>query len=253
MTEAVQHTIETSVEEASDGSLPPSLFHPSGVRPNDYESSSSGITEHESALKPAVSIGLARFVKSFVLALAVIAGVSAAPRPVAAETPAEFISIIGADVLQEMSSTAPLDQKEAYFRQMLRQDADLDGISRFILGPYWRIASAEQQQEFRQLFEDYLIRSDGPLLAKYSGGTFRVTASRTDAAGVIVTSQITSPQGPPIEMDWQLGLSDGRYKIQDVTIDGVSAALTRRSEIAAMIERAGGQVATLLAIMRQEG
>jgi phospholipid transport system substrate-binding protein len=54
-------------------------------------------------------------------------------------------------------------------------------------------------------------------------------------------------------MDWQLGLSDGRYKIQDVTIDGVSAALTRRSEIAAMMERAGGQVATLLAIMRQEG
>jgi phospholipid transport system substrate-binding protein len=176
-----------------------------------------------------------------------------APGPVAAETPAEFVSVIGVDVLQEMRADVPLAQKEGYFRRMLRQDADLDGISRFVLGPYWRIASAEQRQEFEKLFEDYIIRSDGPLLVEHSGGTFRVTGSRTDPAGVIVTSQIASPQGPPIEMDWQLGISDGRYKIQDISIDGVSAAMSRRSQVEAMMSRAGGQVATLLAIMRQEG
>jgi phospholipid transport system substrate-binding protein len=237
MLEMVQHTIETSVEEASDGLLRPSLLR-----------------ECESAVKPVVSTAFARFVKGFALALAVIAGISAAPRPVAAgQTPAEFISVIGADVLQEMRADVPLAQKEDYFRQMLRQDADLDGISRFVLGPYWRIASAEQRQEFEKLFEDYLIRSDGPLLVQHSGGTFRVTGSRTNPAGVIVTSQITSTQGQPIEMDWQLGISDGRYKIQDVSIDGISAAMTRRSQMEAMMSRAGGQVATLLAMMRQEG
>jgi phospholipid transport system substrate-binding protein len=229
MLEMVQHTIE------------------------NQESSSSGVTQHESAVKLAVSAALVRFLKGSALALAVIAGVSAVIRPVAAETPAEFISVLGADVLQEMRSDVPLTQKEDYFGRMLRQDADLDGICRFILGPYWRVASAEQQQEFRKLFEDYLICSDGPLLAKYSGGTFRVTGSRTDPAGVIVTSQIISPQGPTIEMDWQLGISRGRYKIQDVSIDGVSAAMSRRSQIQAMMSRAGGQVATLLAMMRQEG
>ena len=64
------------------------------------------------AVKPASSTALAQFVKGFAFAVAVILGVSAAPRPAAAETPAEFISIIGADVLQEMRSTAPIDQKE---------------------------------------------------------------------------------------------------------------------------------------------
>ena len=230
MPEAVQDTIEPWVEEASRGVLLPSLF----------------------AVKPAVSTVHAWFVKGFVLALAVIAGVSVVSRAVAAETPAEFINIIGADVLAEMRSYASLDQKEAYFRQMLNQDCDLDGISRFILGPYWRIATPEQRQEFVKLFEDYLIRSDGPTLVQYSAGTFQVTGSRTDPAGVIVTSQITSPQGQPIEMDWQLGLSGGRYKIRDVTIDGVSAVMSRRSQIEAMMSRAGGQVGTLLAMMRQE-
>jgi phospholipid transport system substrate-binding protein len=237
MLEMVQHTIETSGEEASGGFLPPSLFH-----------------ERSNAVKPAVGTALARFVNGFALALAVIAGVSAAPGPVAAgQSPAEFISVIGTDVLQEMRADVPLAQKEDYFRQMLRQDADLEGISRFVLGPYWRIASAEQRQEFEKLFEDYLIRSDGPLLVQHSGGTFRVTGSRTNPAGVIVTSQIISAQGQPIEMDWQLGISDGRYKILDVSIDGVSAAMSRRSQIEATMSRAGGQIATLLAMMRQEG
>lgn len=236
MLEVVRHTTEASVERASGGFLPSFLFH------------------QQSAVKPAVGNALAQCVKGVALALAVIAGVSAAPRPAAAgQTPAEFIAIIGTDVLQEMRADVPLAQKEDYFRQMLRQDADLDGISRFILGPFWRTASPEQQQEFRRLFEDYLIRSDGPLLAKYSGGTFRVTGSRTDPAGVIVTSQITSPQGQQIEMDWQLGISGGRYKILDLSIDSVSAAMSRRSQIQAMMSRAGGQVATLLAMMRQQG
>ena len=74
---------------------------------------------------------------------------------------------------------------------------------------------------------------------QHSGGTFRVTGSRSDPAGVIVTSQIASPQGQPIEMDWRLGLSDGRYKIQDVSVDGVSAAMSRRSQVEAMMSRAG--------------
>jgi ABC-type transporter MlaC component len=60
-----------------------------------------------------------------------------------------------------------------------------------------------------------------------------------------------NPQGQPIEMDWRLGLSDGRYKIQDVSVDGVSAAMSRRSQVEAMMSRAGGQVAALLAMMRQ--
>src|SRR5690349_7236095 len=48
-----------------------------------------------------------------------VAGVSATPRPAAAgQTPAEFISVIGTDVLQEMRADAPLAQKEDYFRQM---------------------------------------------------------------------------------------------------------------------------------------
>ena len=53
-------------------------------------------------------------------------------------------------------------------------------------------------------------------------------------------------------MDWRLGISDGAYKIEDVAIDGVSMALTQRSEFAGLIQRNGGKLAGLLANMGEE-
>jgi phospholipid transport system substrate-binding protein len=125
-------------------------------------------------------------------------------------------------------------------------------MSRFVLGPYWRATNAAQQQEFRTLFEDYLLHFYGRRLMQYGGQSFRVTGSRTDGAGIVVTSQILRRYGPPIAIDWRLGISDGRYKIDDVAIEGVSMALARRSEFAAVIARDGGQVEGLLALLREQ-
>jgi len=134
---------------------------------------------------------------------------------------------------------------------MLREDFDLTDISRFVLGPYWRVATKAQRREFCSLFEDHLVRFYGQRFTQYGGESLRVNGSRIDPAGVMVTSQIIRPQGLPIEVDWRLAVSDGRYKISDVSIDGVSMALTQRSEFAAIVQRNGGRVAGLLATMRE--
>src|SRR5215469_9981207 len=125
-----------------------------------------------------------------------IAGAAAPSLATAAdETPAEFIQTGANDVFAEMRSAASLDQKEAYFRQMLRQDFDMDEIARFVLGPYWRTANPEQQQEFRALLENHIVHSHGRRLAE-TGGDFRVTGSRTDPNGVVVViGELITPQG----------------------------------------------------------
>jgi phospholipid transport system substrate-binding protein len=186
------------------------------------------------------------------IALVVTAGLLLTMRFAAAgEDPADFIRILGNQGLAVIRSGATQEQKATYFHQMLRQDFALAEISHFVLGPYWRVASRAQRREFRSLFEDYLVHYYGQQFAQYEGESLTVNGSRTDPAGVIVTSQIIRPQGPPIEVDWRLAVSDGRYKISDVSIDGVSMALTQRSEFAAIVQRNGGQVASLLATMRE--
>ena len=201
--------------------------------------------------KPVADTVFAKLTKGFVLALGVIAGLSAGPRPAAAdEAPVAFIRELGTQAVSVLRAPTPLFEKAAYFDQLVRQDFDLTGICRFVLGPYWRVSSPAERQQFCDGFADRLVRFYGRQLAQSGDGDFVVTGNRTDPAGVIVTSQIVRPQAAPIGVDWRLGVSDGHYKIEDVAIDGVSMALTERSEIAAQIARDGGQVEMLLAAMR---
>jgi phospholipid transport system substrate-binding protein len=79
-----------------------------------------------------------------------------------------------------------------------------------------------------------------------------VTGSRSDPEGALVTSEIVRPEGgPPIKVDWQLSARDGLYKISDVIIDGISTGASERSEFGSVIQRSGGQVQGLLAMMRE--
>jgi phospholipid transport system substrate-binding protein len=220
----------------------------------DEPERSSPFTRHASMLKRVAGTTFPWFARALNLPFAVIAGAAALPLAIGAgETSTEFIQTLGKDLLAEMSSAASLDQKEAYFHQMLRQDFDMDGIARFVLGPYWRTANPEQQQEFRALLENHIMHSHGRRLAETGGGNFRVTGSRTDPNGVVVvTGEFITPQGTRNEVDVQLGIVDGLYRIQDVAFDNVSMVLSYRSEIASVLTSHGGQLEALLTVMREE-
>jgi phospholipid transport system substrate-binding protein len=221
----------------------------------DQTDSSSRTTQCQRAVKPAASTAFGLSAKGFALAIAVIAGLSVAPRPVAAdEAPVAFVRALGDQAVSVIRRPdMPLTTKAAYFGQMVRQDFDVTGICRFVLGPYWRGASPKEQQQFCDGFADRLVRFYGQRLAQSGNEEFLVTGSRIGSDGVIVTSRIIPPRGAPIAVDWRLGVSDGVYKIEDVAIDGVSMALAQRSEIAALIAREGGQVGVVLAKMRAGG
>jgi phospholipid transport system substrate-binding protein len=195
-----------------------------------------------------------RFAKGLALAVAVTAGLSAAPRSAAADdAPVGFIRALGSQVVLVIRSPMSLTSKADYFERMVRQDFDLIDICRFVLGPYWRVATPGERQQFCDGFADRLVRFYGRRLAQSGDGEFVVTGSRPAPNGVVVTSRIIRSQAAPITVDWRLGISDGVYKIEDFAIDGISMALTQRSAIAALIARGGGQVGMLLATMRGAG
>jgi ABC-type transporter MlaC component len=63
-----------------------------------------------------------------------------------------------------------LTEKAVYFRQVIHQDFDPTGISRFVLGSYWRVASPAERRQFRSLFVDRLVRFHGRQLAQSGDG-----------------------------------------------------------------------------------
>jgi phospholipid transport system substrate-binding protein len=187
-------------------------------------------------------------------AIALCIGVAALARPAAAAAdPAALISDLGNRALEVLGKNASPNQRDARFRQLFFQDFDVPAIARFVLGRYWRIATPAQQQEFVRLFTVYTALAYSNRLAAYSGETLRVTGSRPEAEGSIVSSEIVRPNGaPPTKVDWRLSWTLGTYKITDVIVDGISMAVTQRSEFASVIQRHGGQVQGLLTLLRQK-
>lgn len=143
--------------------------------------------------------------------------------------------------------------RQERFRELFHSDFDCPGIARFVLGRYWRNASEEEQQEFVKLFENYVVFVYTARLSNFGGEAFKIRGSRSDGDGVLVSTDITSPGSTsPLRLDWRLVSDNGSYKISDIIVEGVSMMVTQRSEFASVVQRNGGQVGGLIAMMREK-
>jgi phospholipid transport system substrate-binding protein len=197
-------------------------------------------------------------------AVVLFAGVLAPPDPAKAgmDPAAAFINNLGNQLQMVTRNTSP-EQKLVGFRRLFREDFDVPGLGRFVLGRFWRIFTPSEQQEFLGLFEDYVVLTYGEKLSEYAdgGGGPRVTGSRPDPDGAIVSSEIIRRTGPgagrgtavgPIKVDWRLSASAGVYKISDIIIGGLSMAANGRTQLEGVVERNGGRPQAILAVMRQQ-
>ena len=154
------------------------------------------------------------------------------------------------EVLNKKSDPALRQER---FRQLFHADFDCPGIARFVLGRYWRDASEEEQRDFVKLFEEYVVFVYTARLSNFGGQDFKIRGSRSDGDGVMVSTDVFSPGGSsPLKIDWRLVSDNGTYKINDVIVEGVSMLVTQRSEFASVVQRNGGQVRGLLAMMREK-
>jgi phospholipid transport system substrate-binding protein len=169
--------------------------------------------------------------------------------------PAAFINNLGNQLQAVTSSTSP-EQRLAGFHQLFREDFDVPGLGRFVLGRFWRIFTPSEQQEFLGLFENYVVLTYSEKLSDYTvdGGRPSVTACRPYPDGAIVSSKIIRGSGAyqPIQVDWRLTAQNGSYKVSDIVIDGLSMAANGRSQLEGVVERNGGRPQAILAVMRQQ-
>src|ERR1700738_998778 len=181
--------------------------------------------------------------RSFLTAALILIVEAISPAVLAAADPASVISNLGNRSLEVLGKNATPAQRAARFHELFRADFDVPGIARFVLGRYAKTATPEQPEEVVKLFEDYIALVYSSQLAAYSGETLKVTGSRADPEGAIVASEIIRPTGaPPVKVEWRLTDQHGTYKIRDVAVDGISMAVTQRSEFSSVIQRNGGQV-----------
>jgi len=163
-----------------------------------------------------------------------------------------FVAKMGDRALGVIRNEGMSDAERASgLRNVLTQSFDLQTIARFSLGRYWREATPAQQSQYVKLFEDMVVNVYTNRFRDYAGQTFTVESANADANGgdAIVHSIVTPAAGKggaPINVDWRVRNKGGSYKVVDVMVEGVSMAVTQRSDFSAVIQKNGGDFQALL-------
>ena len=163
---------------------------------------------------------------------------------------AQFINQLGNQAIQALRAPdLTLEQREHHFRNLLAQGFDLHFIGRFVLGKYWRQATPAQQNDYLAVFGEFILQTYSARLGGYVGETLTVVDARqANEKDVVVRTNIDRPSGAPIVAEWRVRTTDGRMRIIDVAVEGISMAVTQRSEFAAVVQRDG--IDGLLTILR---
>jgi phospholipid transport system substrate-binding protein len=185
---------------------------------------------------------LRAFLTALLIAVAFVVVRPAAAAGDADPAASAFMQKLGNDAIHELTDPAvPAPERQARFRRLLDEHFDMPAISRFVLGRYWRTADEAQRAEFQKLFEDFIVGSYSARFSEYRGEAFAVVGSNAESGGtVLVHSKIDMPTSEDIRVDWRLRDRGGDYAIVDIIVEGVSMAVTQRSEFASVIQSRGG-------------
>ena len=191
------------------------------------------------------------------LALLFTAGVSAPA--VAADDAGSFLVSFGEEAAAKLKdeSLTP-DERAQRFRALLNQAVDMDALVKFILGRYWRVATPDERAGFQSAFEEIALQRFLPMFqgggAEFSTEGFEILDVRPAGkpeGQFFVQMQVRRPDGTPVVLVWRLREADGAFKILDISVEGISMALTLRDEYGSVIRQKGG-VGPLVVMLREK-
>jgi phospholipid transport system substrate-binding protein len=131
---------------------------------------------------------------------------------------------------------------------VVRRTFDIATMARLAVGPSWATMSQGQRQQVIDGFGRYISAIYAERFDSYSGQKLQVTDEQPAAAGTMVHSQIVTPNGEPVRVDYLMRKNGDSWLIADVYLDGaISEVATRRSEFAAILRNQGidGLIAAL--------
>ncbi len=131
-------------------------------------------------------------------------------------------------------------EREAGFRDLVRQDFDMPTIVRLVLGRHWRTATTGQKTRFSNAFLTHLISVYSDRLGIYDGQILEIekSAPLTEKDTVVFT-HIAREGALPLRLDWRVRQTSKGLKVIDIATEGVSMVTTKRSEFTSLVAREG--------------
>jgi phospholipid transport system substrate-binding protein len=132
-------------------------------------------------------------------------------------------------------------RRRAQIRGIAEAMFDFEEVSRRALSVHWAARTPAERTEFVGLFTDLLERAYIGRVESYTGEKIVYPAEKIDGDFAIVRSRIVPKRRGDARtqetgLEYRLLKKDGRWKVYDVVIDGVSFVSTYRSQFDRIIK-----------------
>ncbi|MEO1091898.1 MAG: ABC transporter substrate-binding protein [Pseudomonadota bacterium] len=156
------------------------------------------------------------------------------------ETARNFIVGLAEETTAVLTGDMSDGERQERVITLLNEGFDLPFIGRLVLGPTYRSLTPEQQQAYTAAFERFVLATYGRRFEDYNGQEIVVLDAQPEGQqDVRVRSQIRGGGQPTLTIDWRVRERDGEMRIIDVGVEGVSMAISQRSEFNAVVQRQG--------------
>jgi phospholipid transport system substrate-binding protein len=161
------------------------------------------------------------------------------------------VKVLDDPALKNESKTA---ERRATLRRIADEIFDFTEISQRSLGRHWQTRTPAERTEFVVLFGDLLERTYISRIEGYSGERVVYAGETLDGDQATVRTRIVTKQGTEIPVDYRMFERDGRWRVFDVNIEGVSLVGNYRTQFNAIIVRSSYQdLVTKLKAKADEG
>jgi phospholipid transport system substrate-binding protein len=141
----------------------------------------------------------------------------------------------------QLASEGKAEERRAALRNAANEIFDFEETAKRALGRHWRARSPQERQEFVRLFTDLLEHSYLSKIEQYQGEKIVYAAETVDGDQATVRTRIQTPRGQELPVDYRMLREGDRWRVYDVTIEGVSLVGNYRTQFSKIIQTASYQ------------
>lgn len=160
-------------------------------------------------------------------------------------SPVVFLENHASELIQKLDAKQNLSDN--YVRSAIRQTVlpifDVYIMSRSVIGRrYWNEASETEKEQFKTRFTRQVLSVYAAPLTEYDGDKIKFYPLRGEIPAhkrIVVHSKIIRKNGQQIPVDYRLIQKDGRWRVYDFSVEGISMVESYRSQYRETLQQGG--------------
>lgn len=162
----------------------------------------------------------------------------------AAEPPRQTVENMTNTLIEVMKDAKTLGYQGRYKKldPVVTATHDFQTIAQIALGDQWKKLSDPQRKQFVDKLTEHSVATYAVQFDGYSGEQFVYKSERMlrrTQDYILLRYDFVIPGEPKVQFDFLLGLEQGKWKIVNIIVDGVSDLALRKAQYNSIIQREG--------------